>query len=68
MTQDTTRRTVVKTISWRIAGSASTFSISYLILGNLTISSTIAVIQLTLNTVLYYIHERIWNKVNWGKN
>lgn len=68
MTHDTTRRTVVKTISWRIAGSASTFGISYLILSNLTVSITIAVIQLTLNTLLYYIHERIWNKVNWGKN
>jgi uncharacterized membrane protein len=65
---DTTRRSVIKTISWRITGSSATFLIAYLISGNMSIAGTIAVIQLTANTILYYIHERIWNKIRWGRS
>jgi uncharacterized membrane protein len=64
---DTANRSLVKTISWRITGSGATFAISYAVLGDITISSTIAVIQLTLNTLLYFIHERVWNRITWGR-
>ena len=65
---DTTRRSLVKTISWRITGSSATFLIAYLISGNISIAGTIAVIQLPANTILYYIHERVWNKIRWGQS
>jgi uncharacterized membrane protein len=65
---ESTVRSLAKTISWRITGSGATFAISYLISGNWAMASSIALIQLIANTVLYFIHERIWNKVNWGKN
>ena len=65
---DTTRRSLIKTISWRITGSSATFLISYAIIGNIAVSGTIAAIQLTFNTVLYFIHERIWNKIRWGQS
>ena len=29
------------------------------------IAGTIAVIQITANTLLYYIHERVWNRIKW---
>lgn len=64
---DTTARSVVKTISWRITGSTATFAISYAILGDFAVSGTIAMIQLTFNTVLYFIHERVWNWITWGR-
>jgi uncharacterized membrane protein len=64
---DTARRSLVKTISWRITGSGATFLISYAILGNLSLSGTIATIQLIFNTILYFVHERIWNKIPWGR-
>jgi len=64
---DTNQRSLVKTVSWRITGSTATFAIAYLISGNLNIAGTIAIIQLTANTILYYIHERIWDKIGWGR-
>lgn len=64
---DSPKRSLVKTISWRITGSAATFAISYAILGDIGVSSTIAAIQLTCNTLLYFIHERVWNKISWGQ-
>ncbi len=60
-------RSIVKTITWRITGSLATFLISYWITGNLTMSGTIAIIQITANTILYYLHERVWNKIGWGR-
>lgn len=64
---DSTARTVVKTVSWRIMGSGATFLISFFMTGNFAIAGTIAGIQIVANTVLYYIHERLWNKLSWGK-
>jgi uncharacterized membrane protein len=64
---DTARRSLVKTVSWRLTGSGATFLISYLIAGNFAVAGTIAVIQLVLNTVLYFLHERLWNRIGWGR-
>lgn len=60
-------RSIGKTISWRITGSSATFAVAYLISQNWAISGSIAIAQLTVNTVLYYIHERIWDRFKWGK-
>jgi uncharacterized membrane protein len=64
---DTPKRSLVKTITWRITGSGATFAISYAISGNFTIAGSIASIQLVANTILYFIHERVWDKVTWGR-
>jgi uncharacterized membrane protein len=64
---ETTKRSIAKTISWRITGSGATFLVVWVILGDMIISGSIATIQLVMNTVLYYIHERLWNGVKWGR-
>ncbi len=64
---DLKSRSLVKTITWRLTGSGATFLIAYLILGSFAISGSIAIIQLVSNTILYYIHERIWNIIKWGR-
>lgn len=65
---DTPKRSLVKTITWRITGSGATFAISYAISGNFTIAGSIASIQLVANTVLYFIHERVWDRITWGRS
>jgi uncharacterized membrane protein len=64
---ETNKRSIIKTITWRVTGSGATFLISLLISGNFAMAGTIAVIQLVANTILYYGHERIWNKFKWGR-
>ncbi len=54
---------VVKTISWRIVGSTSTATIAWLVTGSLNVATTVFVIQAMVNTVLYYLHEIIWNRL-----
>ena len=65
---DTPVRSLTKTVSWRVTGSGATFLIAWLISGSMAVAGPIAVIQLVMNTILYYVHERIWNKVSWGVN
>jgi uncharacterized membrane protein len=64
---DLPKRSLIKTVSWRLTDTGATFLISYLVLGNFAMASTIAVVQLIANTVLYYVHERIWNNIKWGR-
>jgi uncharacterized membrane protein len=64
---DTKTRSIIKTVSWRITGSSATFLIAWAIGGNLAVAGTIAAIQIVANTVLYYVHERVWNIVAWGR-
>jgi len=60
-------RSLVKTVTWRLTGSGATFLIAFLIIGDVTASSGIAITQLIINTILYYIHERVWNNIKWGR-
>lgn len=60
-------RSVVKTISWRTLGTLDTIIISYFITGNLGMAASIGSIELVTKMILYYFHERAWNKINLGR-
>lgn len=64
---DQPKRSIVKTVSWRITGSGATFLIAYLLTGNFAVAGVISITQMITNTILYYVHERIWNKISWGQ-
>ncbi|MEM5565938.1 DUF2061 domain-containing protein [Psychroserpens sp. AS72] len=61
------KRTLVKTISWRVLGTVATIVISYAITGTLALAFSIGFIELISKLVLYYFHERTWNKIKWGR-
>jgi uncharacterized membrane protein len=60
-------RSIVKTVTWRVTGSSATFLIAYLLIGDFTIAGVIGITQMISNTILYYLHERVWNRILWGK-
>ena len=61
------RRSLVKTLTWRILATTDTFLISWLITGRLAWAGAIAGIEVCTKMFLYYGHERGWNKIKWGK-
>jgi len=65
--QERFSRSLLKSISWRIIGTLDTIVISYLITGKLAFALSIGGIELITKMILYVVHERVWNKVNWGK-
>lgn len=60
-------RSIVKTISWRTLGTIDTIVISYFITGDLTMAASIGSIEVVTKMILYYLHERGWNRVQLGK-
>lgn len=60
-------RSVAKAVSWRIIGTLDTLLISYLLTGEVVLAASIASIDFVTKMVLYFFHERLWNKIGWGK-
>lgn len=63
----TKRRSFVKALTWRTTGTLDTFIISLLITKKPFVAASIASVEVLSKIVLYYFHERIWNKINWGR-
>ena len=59
-------RHVLKTITWRIIGTVDTILIGWLVSGDPMIGLTIGSFEVFTKMILYFIHERVWYKVNLG--
>jgi uncharacterized membrane protein len=61
-------RSIAKAVSWRFVGSLDTFVLSYLVTGNLVWAGSIASVETITKIALYYVHERVWRQVRWGRD
>lgn len=61
-------RSLAKAISWRVTGTIDTFLISWLITGEPLIASGIALTEILTKVFLFWMHERVWNKISWGRD
>lgn len=59
-------RSVAKAISWRTVGTLDTIIVSYFITGNLVMAASIGTIEVITKMILYYFHERAWNRIKFG--
>ncbi|WP_369049518.1 DUF2061 domain-containing protein [Tenacibaculum sp. UWU-22] len=64
---ETPLRSIAKSISWRVVGTVDTVLISWLVTGEIATAFSIGGVELVTKMILYFFHERIWNKINWGK-
>ena len=60
------KRHIAKAVTWRIIGTLDTVLIGWIISGDLIVGASIGVFELITKTVLYYLHERVWYKFNYG--
>lgn len=65
--QENIKRSILKTISWRVVGTLATVIISYIITGTMALAFSIGGIELVSKMILYFFHERAWNNIKWGK-
>ena len=56
------KKAFLKTISWRIIGTLDTMLISYILTGNLKLATGIASVEVVSKMILYYFHERLWDR------
>jgi uncharacterized membrane protein len=62
------RRSLAKSLTWRVIAVVSTLLIGYAMTGSWAFALSLTVVSNLINFVLYYIHERVWLGVHWGKD
>ncbi len=67
MYKDTNIRSIAKGISWRIIASFTTMGIVYIFFGNVKLAVATGLVETITKIAFYWGHERIWQKVKWGR-
>jgi adenylylsulfate kinase len=61
------KRSIAKTISYRFISIVFDFSVLYLFTGQIKVALGFTAVSNLYSALLYFFHERIWNKIKWGK-
>lgn len=74
MTKKTTKlsgeahaRTIAKAVSWRVVATLTTMTIVFLFTREIIISLGVGLAEVIAKVTFYYLHERIWDRISWGK-
>lgn len=60
------KRSLLKALSWRILATLTTILLVYLFTGDLLISAGVGGVEVVAKLLLYFGHERVWSRINWG--
>jgi uncharacterized membrane protein len=64
--EGTRKRSVVKSIVWRIICIIVSIIVTFLLSGKWDIAVAVGTVYNAITMVLYYFHERIWHRIKWG--
>jgi uncharacterized membrane protein len=60
------KRHIAKTVTWRLVGTVDTMTLAWIVTGNPLTGLKIGFAEVVTKMILYYFHERVWYKVNFG--
>lgn len=60
---DSKKRSLYKSISWHVLHMLSVATVALVVTGSVKIAAILASAELAWETVMYYLHERAWSKV-----
>jgi uncharacterized membrane protein len=60
------KRHIAKTFTWRLVGTMDTMVLAWLISGDAIIGLKIGFAEVVTKMLLYYLHERMWYKIDFG--
>jgi uncharacterized membrane protein len=61
------KRSIAKTISWRVAATIITGVVTYFLTGRLDFAVTVGLADTFVKFFIYYAHERMWSRISYGK-
>lgn len=67
MYKETNTRTIAKGFSWRFFATSTTVIIVFIFFGRLDLAIAAGVLETVSKVFLYYVHEKAWQKIRWGK-
>ncbi len=65
--QERIPRTLAKAITWRIGVTITNSVIGWIVTGDWLKGLAVGLGALLINTILYIVHERVWNRVDWDR-
>ncbi|MHC4483439.1 MAG: DUF2061 domain-containing protein [Planctomycetota bacterium] len=60
-------RSIAKAITWRMGGTLVTFAVAWVVTRELPLAAGIGLLDTVIKIGAFYIHERIWNRLSFGK-
>ena len=60
-------RSLAKAISYRLLGSTCTGLMFFALTGQTTLSVGAGALDILLKLALYFLHERLWNHISYGR-
>ena len=60
-------RSVSKLLTWRVVVTISNFLVPYFVTGDFGSAALFAGVATAVNMLIFWTHERVWNRVAWGK-
>lgn len=67
MQYETKKRSVLKALSWRTWATITTAIIVFIFTGELALAVTVGFLEVIAKMALYFFHERLWQKISFGK-
>jgi len=64
---DSSSRSLAKAVSYRVLGSAVTALIVLVFSGSLKVSLGVGALDMVSKVALYFLHERLWNYIPYGR-
>lgn len=64
---ETKKRSIAKAISWRLIATAITTSLALALTSRWEFAATIGLADTTLKFFIYFSHERVWNRIPYGR-
>ena len=62
------KRSIAKTIGFQALVILADAVVVYLITGKYMITLNIVIFTNLVGAIIYFIHERAWNRVHWGRS
>ena len=60
-------RSFIKGVTWRMVGTMDTIVVAYFITGQPLNALTIGGFEVFTKILLFYLHERVWGRLKWGR-
>ena len=55
---------MIKTMTFAVVHFSVAFTVGYLMTGSVMVGGAIAVVEPAINTVAYFFHEKVWNRLS----
>jgi len=63
---ETKKRSIAKSITWRVICIIVSVLTAYILTNKLDIAAAIGTVYNVITMILYYFHERAWNRIKWS--